>query len=123
MTRMHGMSPPPMKPPSVFSLILCLICTNLLCMSLGCTYANKPLNAVNLTLEARAKNHTMSSTGGQVVRSARTEIVAATNPAEVPAGDNDGYFVGLAISGGGARSAGFGGAGLFGVRRLGVVAG
>src|SRR3954465_6726895 len=102
MTRMHGLSPPATKMPSVFSLIICLLSTCLSCLSLGCTYANKPLNAVNLSLEARAKNHARASLGADVLRStARPDIVPTTDPSEMRPGDGDGYFVGLAISGGG----------------------
>ena len=45
----------------------------------------------------------------------------ATNPNHLPAQDADGYFVGLAISGGGSRSAVFGAACMFELERIGIL--
>src|SRR4051794_41565752 len=86
-----------------WAIALCAI--YLLC---GCTYANRQLNALNLPLENRARNHTRASLGAEVwTKTSPTEpgIIPTTNPSEVPVPDADGYFVGLAISGGGALSA------------------
>ncbi|HEX3358752.1 MAG TPA: patatin-like phospholipase family protein, partial [Tepidisphaeraceae bacterium] len=95
-----------------------------LCIVGGCTYANKPLNSVNLPLEARAKNRTRSALGADisaVSTAVRPAIVPATTPAQFPKFDDDGYFVGLAISGGGSRSAVFAAACMFQLQKLGLL--
>src|SRR4051812_48605796 len=87
----------------------------------GCTYANRQLNALNLPVENRARNHTRASLGAEVwTKTSPTEpgIIPTTNPSEVPVPDADGYFVGLAISGGGSRSAVVAPAGMFELQRL-----
>lgn len=90
----------------------------------GCTYADKALNPLTLPLEARVKNHTRAALGAEVVRTASStqpEIVPTSNPSVLAAQDNDGYFVGLAISGGGSRSSVFAAACMFELQRLGLL--
>ena len=70
----------------------------------GCTNANVPLNGSDVRLEDRRQNHT------------RAQTVAHRTPAE-----QDGYFVGLALSGGGSRSANFSAAFMFQLERLGIL--
>ena len=76
----------------------------------GCTHVNVPLNQSDVPLTARAHNHT---------RAAMTSLPADT-PAHLPASD-DGYFVGLALSGGGSRSANFSAGCMFELERLGIL--
>jgi predicted acylesterase/phospholipase RssA len=71
----------------------------------GCTSVNSRLNDPTLPIEHRVHNHT---------RAATSQPLAATNR---PA-DHDGYFVGIAISGGGSRSANFAAACLFQLDRF-----
>lgn len=81
----------------------------LLCILLsGCAYVNKPLDSVNVALELRQKNHTRSTTG-ESLTSAAADV------------DADGCFVGLAISGGGSRSANFAAGCMFELQRLGIL--
>jgi predicted acylesterase/phospholipase RssA len=97
----------------------------------GCAPPNRALNPLTLPLEQRAKNHTRASIGAELVpldaRQSSQRIRPATRPAEVaqpqsqPPVDHDGYFVGLAISGGGSRSANFAAAAMFHLQRLGML--
>lgn len=112
----------------------------------GCANANRPLNAPNVPLEARAANDTRAATFARTVSPAmpppsRTRPKpqirpgqAATEPADddpqdpapgddavAPPPDADGCFVGLALSGGGSRSANFSAACMFQLQRLGLL--
>jgi predicted acylesterase/phospholipase RssA len=90
----------------------------------GCTYANKPLNPLTVALEDRVGNQTRASLGVNVLTNGSTtrpHIVTARSPNEAPYEDADGYFVGLAISGGGSRSAVFSAACMFELQRLGLL--
>jgi predicted acylesterase/phospholipase RssA len=78
----------------------------------GCTYVNKPLNDPRLPLEQRRRNNTRSALLADI--SAQT-----TQPAQVH--DADGTFVGLALSGGGSRSANFSAACMFQLQRVGLL--
>ncbi len=107
-------------------LLLCIVC--------GCSYVNVPLNDGHVQLENRQKNHTRAETFASLSiaepAAASTQAVAppiitpTTGPAtaaiESPH-DADGYFVGLAISGGGLRSANFGAACMFQLERIGML--
>lgn len=71
-----------------------------------------PLNAVNVPLERRVLNHTRASMA----------LPAAAGAASRPAGrGRTGYFVGVAISGGGSRSANFAAACMLQLQRLGLL--
>ena len=91
----------------------------------ACTSVNKRLNASGVSIERRAHNRTRAVTGVSVapVDSADTVRVRAEpgrsdlNPDVRP----DGCFVGLALSGGGSRSANFSAACMFQLQRLGVL--
>jgi predicted acylesterase/phospholipase RssA len=72
----------------------------------GCTHPNVRLNPPEVPLEARVHNNT------------RATLSAALVP-EAP--NNDGYFVGLALSGGGSRSANFSAACMFELQKLGIL--
>src|SRR5687767_6576046 len=99
----------------------------------GCTRFDRPLNALKVPLESRVTNQTRAAIGAdlapldaldsQQIRPATQPGHAAANASEVrrcPT-DDDGYFVGLAISGGGSRSANFGAAAMFQLQRLGML--
>jgi predicted acylesterase/phospholipase RssA len=102
---------------------------------IGCTYVNQPLNSVTLPIEKRAANRTLAETFAQMQPVAKLptpdaptgerQIMPATNPttATTAAGDTngDGYFVGLALSGGGSRSAVFSSACMFELQRIGLL--
>src|SRR5206468_2339111 len=82
----------------------------------GCTSVNKPLAAPGVAMEARARNHTRSALAAEPpspLTASRDESIkpASTRSAIDP--NNDGYFVGIAISGGGSRSANFSAACMF----------
>jgi len=101
----------------------------------GCSYVNVPLNDGTVVLENRAKNHTLAETFTQIqppglptpniAPSTQPEIypTASTSVAQaVSRSDKDGYFVGLAVSGGGLRSANFAAACMFQLERIGIAA-
>lgn len=93
----------------------CAICLTLV---VGCTSVNKPLDSVAKQPDQRIKNHTraaLSALPPDVATPTHdTAIQPATSPTTFPADPNhDGYFVGIAISGGGSRSANFSAACLF----------
>jgi predicted acylesterase/phospholipase RssA len=100
----------------------------------GCSYVNVPLNDGSVPLENRQKNHTQAETFTEIqpneIRSANappstlpmiypTPSTAVAQAAD--ASDKDGYFVGLAISGGGLRSANFAAACMFQLERIGIL--
>jgi predicted acylesterase/phospholipase RssA len=87
--------------------MMCSLLLLLLCL-LGCTNKNVRLNAANVPLELRVHNHTCAST------------VLEPSPATRPA-SRTGYFVGIAISGGGSRSANFSAASLLQLERIGML--
>ena len=94
---------------------------------------NRALNPSTLPLEEREKNHTRARRSGQnccrSTRGNRPAIASGRRPGRPklarpeshPPVDDDGYFVGLAISGGGSRSANFSAACMFQLQRLGVL--
>jgi predicted acylesterase/phospholipase RssA len=86
-------------------LLLALTCAG------GCTFVNEPLNPVDAPVTARKLNHTHAA----LLRGSD----GATDRA-CPA-NSDGWFVGLAISGGGSRSANFSAAAMFELQRLGLL--
>jgi predicted acylesterase/phospholipase RssA len=101
-----------------------IACMLLSVLAAGCTYANKPLNAQNVPLERRIKNHTRAALAAefQPLQSAtEPTVVPTTDPSQPPIVDRDGYFVGVAISGGGSRSAVFSAACMFQLQRLGLL--
>jgi len=106
----------------------------LLLLISGCSYVNVPLNDDKIVLEKRIKNHTLSETfaelrpldsrRGNPAAATQRDIYPATSPAVAQAAsfhDKDGYFVGLAISGGGLRSANFAAACMFQLERVGML--
>lgn len=76
----------------------------------GCTNVNVPLNQVEVPLKLRVMNHTRATTAP-----------SAADPAEQNSSRNDGFFVGLALSGGGSRSANFSAACMFQLERIGLL--
>lgn len=95
----------------------------------GCSYANRRLNDPTLLLEQRQKNKTRSAVFADVAAPQelqtsplRTDrIVRASKPDFSMPRDQDGTFVGLAISGGGSRSANFSAACMFQLERVGLL--
>ena len=100
----------------------------------GCSYANQPLNDGTVLLENRVKNRTLAETFTEVQTprasasrggsSTQPQISATNSQAKAEAAnrrDSDGYFVGLAISGGGSRSANFSAACMFQLERIGIL--
>src|SRR5439155_11625528 len=85
----------------------------------GCTARNERLNDPGVLLEARQHNLTRAALAAQptVLNDPRRDvgIRPALPPSTQPPGrqDEDGYFVGIAISGGGSRSANFAAACMF----------
>ena len=77
----------------------------------GCTFVNEPLNPPDTPVTDRRVNHTRAA----LLRSSLPDETAA------PLARDDGYFVGVAISGGGLRSANFSAAVMFELQRLGLL--
>jgi predicted acylesterase/phospholipase RssA len=114
--------------PSTFGARAILGVVVFLLAAPGCSYVNRPLNSLTVPLEARAKNNTRAAIGAELIpQEARDnrQLRPATGPeqsATRPDGvDADGYFVGLAMSGGGSRSANFAAAAMFQLQRLGFL--
>lgn len=105
---------------------------SVLILLVGCTNANVPLNGAHVRLEDRRQNHTRAAAFADVQlpaafpaspTSRQSTIIPTTAPAQrrlVPF-DSDGYFVGLALSGGGSRSANFAAACMFQLERVGLL--
>jgi predicted acylesterase/phospholipase RssA len=72
----------------------------------GCTHTNVQLNRQEVPLESRIHNSTRAT-------------LSAPSVPEAP--NNDGYFVGLALSGGGSRSANFSAGCMFQLEKLGIL--
>jgi hypothetical protein len=81
----------------------------------GCTFVNVPLNPPDAQVTERRTNHTYAA----LLRASLPAEDAAA-PARKLARD-DGYFVGVAISGGGLRSANYSAAVMFELQRLGLL--
>jgi predicted acylesterase/phospholipase RssA len=80
----------------------------------GCTYVNEPLNAFDVPADARRVNRTHAA-----LLLSSDAPASATGPARGYA--DDGWFVGIAISGGGSRSANYAAAVMFELQRLGLL--
>src|SRR5436190_9970747 len=89
----------------------------------GCTYANEQLNPPTTALENRVRNHTLAVMSAEPARLASGQDLPLqpTTGAAPHDRNNDGWFVGLAISGGGSRSAVFSAAVMFELQRLGLL--
>jgi predicted acylesterase/phospholipase RssA len=88
----------------------------------GCTHVNVALNPPNVPLESRARNATRSATFADYAPMAASSDALLRDPATRPAvRDDDGLFVGIAISGGGSRSANFAAATFFQLQRQGIL--
>jgi predicted acylesterase/phospholipase RssA len=97
----------------------------------GCTSLNQRLNPPQVATEARQKNHTRAALGAEPSSPAASggpreeRITPTTASTTAPANgfdrNHDGYFVGIAISGGGSRSANFAAACMFHLQRLGLL--
>jgi predicted acylesterase/phospholipase RssA len=105
-------------------LVALLLCT--LPVVVGCSHANVRLNPANVPVEARRPNATRAALAAHVnlrVERGQRSIEPTTRsprPDTIDPND-DGYFVGLALSGGGSRSANFSAACMFELQRLGLL--
>jgi predicted acylesterase/phospholipase RssA len=77
----------------------------------GCTFVNEPLNPIDTPVTARKVNQTRAA----LLRTSDLAMDRSQPSA------SDGWFVGLAISGGGSRSANFSAAVMFELQRLGLL--
>jgi predicted acylesterase/phospholipase RssA len=111
------------NPPVMRPLRLPLLGVLLLALC-SCTNVNVPLNGPDVPLETRVRNHTRAETGGEVAlpttRPGAPDISADPFSPRFIA-DADGYFVGLALSGGGSRSSNFSAACMFELQRIGLL--
>src|SRR5439155_1484439 len=91
----------------------------------GCTYVNRRLNAPAVPLERRVANHTRAALLADVPPISSTPAVSVRagtrNSREILDRVDDGCFVGLALSGGGSRSANFAASCMFQLERLGLL--
>jgi predicted acylesterase/phospholipase RssA len=94
----------------------------------GCTSVNRPLNAASIAIERRVHNRTRAATGVEAVPVSARNVagIRADKPDESPTAAvadvrPDGCFVGLALSGGGSRSANFSAGCMFQLQRVGVL--
>jgi predicted acylesterase/phospholipase RssA len=105
----------------------------------GCTYLNQRLNPAEVPVERRQLNATRAALAADLsplvvsadkvkdVAIRPTHRIATTTPSSTRAAiagadpRDDGFFVGVAISGGGSRSANFAAACMFQLRRLGLL--
>lgn len=87
------------------------LCVLTLANAGGCTFVNEPLNAVDSPVTSRKVNHTHAA------------LLRGSDPVmdRTRSANSDGWFVGLAISGGGSRSANFSAAAMFELQRLGLL--
>ena len=112
--------------------ILTLLITGLL-LATGCTNKNVPLNNSNVLLENRTLNHTRAAIGldelpavvsgtKQFPATAPANPIPNPSPHAIPSNPaHPGYFVGLALSGGGSRSANFSAAVMLQLQRIGML--
>jgi predicted acylesterase/phospholipase RssA len=90
----------------------------------GCTSVNKPLGAPGVAMNARPRNHKRAALAAEPpspLTVSRDESIKPASTRSSPDPNNDGYFVGIAISGGGSRSANFSAACMFQLQRLGLL--
>lgn len=100
-----------------------------LLVAAGCnvTSVNKPLSDEHVPPDARLRNHTRAALSAEPPSHRLSNPDAPIQPATKPSAHlpfdpyNDGYFVGIAISGGGSRSANFSAACMFKLQRLGLL--
>src|SRR5688500_19374567 len=97
----------------------CYVVTSLLLLAAfttGCTHKNQPLTHPKLRAGSFAVNQTRAALFIPIqplAATTRPSIVDEILPLVAPVSDNDGAFVGIAMSGGGSRSANFSAACLF----------
>jgi predicted acylesterase/phospholipase RssA len=105
-----------------------------LLLQTACSYVNTQLNPNSVALESRQKNQTLAETYSDLQGldtpdlgpdpTTQPQIFPTTSPSfaeKAAVADKDGYFVGLAISGGGLRSANFAAACMFQMQRIGIL--
>lgn len=102
----------------------------------GCTNVNRALNPANVALEHRELNTTLAATGARAAAHLQSMRVAVrplppyyglarawdrTWLGDQQTSDDDGIFVGMALSGGGSRSANFAAACMFQLQKRGIL--
>ncbi len=99
----------------------------LACMAYGCTHRNVILNPLSRDVAHLDANHTRAAVMARLIPT-DDHAEPGGRPVIVPAAstqpyvhDEDGIFVGLAISGGGSRSANFAAACMFELQKLGLL--
>ncbi len=110
------------------AIVLCLCLCPCLWLLAGCSHANVRLNPASVPIESRRSNDTRAALAARIELpmqaerggDVRVEPSTTASPRDVDPND-DGYFVGLALSGGGSRSANFSAACMFELQRLGVL--
>src|SRR4051812_47918066 len=96
-----------LRPIPALSMLMLLLSAG------GCTYVNQPLNSLDAPIQQRRLNHT---------HAAMHQSSDLQGPTPRPAAStDDGWFVGLAISGGGSRSANFSAGVMLELQRLGLL--
>jgi predicted acylesterase/phospholipase RssA len=103
-----------------------LTCSLVLAVAgLGCTNKNKSLGDATVGTNPHGINQTRAALGVTVqpitAPTTRSSIADASGPPTAPISDQDGIFFGIAISGGGSRSANFSAACMFDLERLGLL--
>src|SRR5688572_7357494 len=121
--RQAGTVPLHMRPHAkrLFNTVVCCV----LIFSAGaCTHKNKQLDDPRTPVGSRKLNHTRAMLAAAPVEPrATTRAVVTPSTTRADSGDRvkDGVFFGIAISGGGSRSANFSAACLFELQRLGLL--
>ncbi|MEO6435432.1 MAG: patatin-like phospholipase family protein [Tepidisphaeraceae bacterium] len=119
-----------MKRNSPLLVVVALFCVVGVAGVVGCTSLNDRLNKSSVPPEARKKNQTRAALAAEppaIAAQADQRIAPATRPTTSaasttgPHARDDGFFVGIAISGGGSRSANFSAACMFQLHRLGIL--
>ncbi len=90
----------------------------------GCTHKNRSLGARATDARGISINQTRAALGVSIeplTATTQSSFVDPTRPAAIGVRDSDGVFVGIALSGGGSRSANFSAACLFQFQRLGLL--
>jgi predicted acylesterase/phospholipase RssA len=114
-----------MRPIALYRYTIGAAVLHLVLLGAGCTSLNEPLNPATRSADLPlAMNHTRAALAADPpplnANITDDKLRPATQPAATLSPD-DGYFVGIGISGGGSRSANFAAACMFHLQRLGLL--
>src|SRR4051794_39684191 len=119
------------RPASICRATLTSLAALICFTTSACTYVNEQLTPAAIPLESRTRNKTLAETFTNVKPVSQQageepinerQITPTTKPTPFTGDTNgDGYFVGLALSGGGSRSANFSAACMFELQRIGLL--